>query len=212
MIVDHALELTEREGASALTMRRLGDELGVDPTAVYRHFRDKDDLILACLDRIVGQTYDEVAPTIEALDWRDLLRRIAQECYAMCLSHPAIFTAAFYRTTGGPGERRIVELILRTLSGLGLSRAETVLYYRTFVDVMLGMCGTRAAVHALGPQLAEKDNTAWARIYARLPHDDFPAAREHGAELSSVSPEEIYTAATESVIALIAERVRQLAL
>src|SRR5688572_1534829 len=50
-IVERALEFIEREGTGALTVRRLGAELGVDPTAFYRHFRDKDDLVLACMDR-----------------------------------------------------------------------------------------------------------------------------------------------------------------
>src|SRR6185503_19800211 len=40
-IVDEALALVDREGADALTLRNLGAALGVDPTAVYRHFRDK---------------------------------------------------------------------------------------------------------------------------------------------------------------------------
>ena len=38
-----------------LTVRRLGKELGADPTAIYRHFRDKDELVRAVLDRLVHE-------------------------------------------------------------------------------------------------------------------------------------------------------------
>ena len=38
-----------------MSVRRLGAELGADPTAIYRHFRDKDELVLALLDRLLAQ-------------------------------------------------------------------------------------------------------------------------------------------------------------
>ena len=36
-------------------MRRLGKELGADPTAIYRHFRDKDDVVVGALDRLIAE-------------------------------------------------------------------------------------------------------------------------------------------------------------
>ena len=51
-IVRHALELVRREGADALTMRRLATELGVTPMAIYHHIPDKPALLLACVDEV----------------------------------------------------------------------------------------------------------------------------------------------------------------
>jgi AcrR family transcriptional regulator len=53
-ILDEALALVDERGLTALTTRALGQRLGVDPTAVYRHFRNKDELVNALADRIVG--------------------------------------------------------------------------------------------------------------------------------------------------------------
>lgn len=207
-IVDQALRLTEREGAQALTMRRLGDELGVDPTAVYRHFRDKDDLVLACLDRVIGEAYEGIAAGgIERSDWRAVLRAVADASWASCQAHPAIYAQGFYRTTGGPGEQRMVELLLSSLATTGLSRAQTVVLYRAFVDSVLGLCGMEAASRSLEPAIAQKDATAWTRIYAVLPEAEYPAAREHAAELSAVTDRDVFDNATQAVISLIESRI-----
>ncbi|MFF4630047.1 TetR/AcrR family transcriptional regulator [Streptomyces griseorubiginosus] len=208
LIVERALELTEREGAQALTMRRLGEELGVDPTAVYRHFRDKDDLVLACMDRIIEHVYAAVEPGLDVTDWRGVLRAVADESWNACEAHPAIYSLAFYRTTGGPGERKMVELLLSTLSATGLTKQQTVLYYRVFVDSMLAMCGMKAAGQSLDPHLQEKDTSAWTRIYAVLPQEEYPAARAHTGHLAAVTEREIFASVANSVISLIEAALR----
>lgn len=199
-IVDRALELTEREGPAALTLRRLGQELGVNATAFYRHFRDKDDLVLACLDRIIEQSHEAVEPHIRDAGWQDVLRTIADESWRSSSNHPAIYSLAFARTTGGPGERKMVELLLKTLGDLGLDRAQTVLHYRSFVDGMLALCGINATMQGLEPELAAKDASAWTRIYAVLPEAEFPAARAHVNELASTTERAIYDSVIGSII------------
>ncbi|RSM65515.1 TetR/AcrR family transcriptional regulator [Actinoplanes sp. ATCC 53533] len=208
LIVDRALELTEREGAAVLTMRRLGEELGVDPTAVYRYFRDKDELVLACLDRIIDNAYAAIEPTLDRADWRGVLRAVADQSWRSCEAHPAIYSLAFFRTTGGPGERKMVELLLSTLAAAGLSPEQAVLHYRAYVDSMLAMCGMKAASQSLDPQLREKDTSAWTRIYAILPQQQYPAARAHATHLAEVTERAIFAAVTDSVIALIEEALR----
>lgn len=208
LIVDTALELTEREGATVLTMRRLGEELGVNPTAVYRHFRDKDDLVLACLDRLIDNAYAAIEPRLDRQDWRGVLRAVAEQSWRSCEAHPAIYSMAFYRTTGGPGERKMVELLLSTLAATGLSPEQTVLHYRAFVDSMLAMCGMKAATQSLDQHQQEKDASAWTRIYAILPQQQYPAARTHAAQLAEVTERAIFTAVTDSVIALIEGSLR----
>jgi AcrR family transcriptional regulator len=207
-IVERALELTEREGAQALTMRRLGEELGVDPTAVYRHFRDKDELVLACMDRIIENAYAALEPGLDITDWRAVLRAVAEQSRRSCEAHPAIYSLAFYRTTGGPGERKMVELLLSALSAAGMDPEQTVLHYRVFVDSMLAMCGMKAAEQSLDPQLQEKDASAWTRIYAILPQEEYPAARAHSSQLATVTERAIFTSVTDSVISLIEAALR----
>ena len=58
VIVDAYLRLVEAEDNDSVSLRRLGSELGVDPTAVYRHFRDKDDILTAAADRLLAEVTD----------------------------------------------------------------------------------------------------------------------------------------------------------
>jgi hypothetical protein len=97
----------------------------------------------------------------------------------------------------------MVELLLSTLAGAGLTAEQTVLHYRAFVDSMLAMCGMKAAAHSLSVQAQEKDASAWTRIYAILPQAEYPAARAHAAELADVTERAIYTSVTDAVISLI---------
>lgn len=204
-ILDAALELAEREGAGALTVRRLGLELGVDPTAFYRHFRDKDELVLAVSDRIIGMTLERISPVA---DWRDMLRSIVHEARQMNLRYPAVTSLTFARITGGPAERQMVEKIVDTISRAGLPADETALYYRAIVDAMLSLTGQAAAMANLEPAVREKDETAWTRIYGLLPQSKYPATRAHAQELADVSEEQVFDAVIDAVINAIEARAR----
>jgi len=202
-ILDAALEVAEREGPGALTVRRLGLELGVDPTAFYRHFRDKDELVLALGDRIIAMTLEKIEPVD---DWRATLRSIAGAAYAMNRRYPAIASVTFARVTGGVAEREIVEMLLSTIARAGLPPAETVLYYRAIADATLSLTGQAAAFENLEPSLRAKDEAAWSQIYGALPEADYPAIRAHARELAEVRETQVFDAVITAVIDAIDAR------
>lgn len=47
--------IVAREGSAALSMRRVADAVGSSPMSIYRHVRDKDELLVLLLDRIVAE-------------------------------------------------------------------------------------------------------------------------------------------------------------
>ncbi|MEU4205384.1 TetR/AcrR family transcriptional regulator [Streptomyces sp. NPDC045470] len=53
-VIEAALDIVTREGSRALTMRRVAEALGSAPMSIYRHVRDKDELLVLLLDRIVA--------------------------------------------------------------------------------------------------------------------------------------------------------------
>ena len=72
-IVAAATALVEDEGPDALTLRSLGSAIGADPSAVYRHLTDKDELLRAVGDHLLrdvvddlpgGRAWDDVARTL----------------------------------------------------------------------------------------------------------------------------------------------------
>ena len=79
-ILDAAQTVIERDGDTALTFRRLGSELGADPTAAYRYFRSKDDLLLALGDRLLGEAMDAANAQASPDDgWRESLLTLSHE-------------------------------------------------------------------------------------------------------------------------------------
>src|SRR5262245_61638576 len=79
-----AVDLADRGGTDALTMRGLGQELGVDPMALYRHVRNKDDLLDGALASVVGQ----FEPAPPDLPWKAALRELAMNARQVMLRHP----------------------------------------------------------------------------------------------------------------------------
>lgn len=200
-IVDAALDLMAREGAGALTLRRLGSELGVDATAFYRHFPDKDSLVLAVGDHVTDWVLERVeAQRDDADDWRDTVRLVARTSWHAARLFPAAAALTFARTTGEVAERRMVELLLAIVEPLGLDPATTVRVYRMFGDTILAITQSNALLQSLEPTLQDKNASAWSRIYATQQGDAFPVTRRHVAELLSVSDEDIFEFTIENLI------------
>ena len=200
-IVEAALDLMAREGAGALTLRRLGSELGVDATAFYRHFPDKDSLLLAVGDHVTGWVLERVeAQRDDADGWQDTVRLVARTSWQAARMFPAAAALTFARTTGEVAERRMVELLLATVEPLGLDPATTVRVYRMFGDAILAITQSNALLQSLEPTLQEKNSSAWSRIYAAQQGDTFPVTRRHVSELLSVTEEDIFEFTIENLI------------
>ncbi|MET9776971.1 helix-turn-helix domain-containing protein [Streptomyces sp. NPDC006367] len=200
-----AFQLAEREGAAGLTMRRLAQELDVDVSVLYRLFRDKDELVLALCERTIEIELDEIGDVPEEEAWQDTLRRIADVTWAYQTRFPAITLLSFARTTGGPAEQRMVELLLSAFERAGLPPARAVLFYRTFIDTVLGLCAHSASLGSLAPEDREKDDSAWTRVYSRLSESRYPATAKHAGELTAVSQKAIYTSAVEAILSAAAQ-------
>lgn len=74
-VLAHALTLLDRGGLASLTMRRLGTELDVQPSAIYHHFASKQVLLAAVADEILARG----ARPRTAVEWPERLREICVE-------------------------------------------------------------------------------------------------------------------------------------
>jgi AcrR family transcriptional regulator len=86
LIVKESLRLLDEGGIDGFSLPKLGRALGADPTAVYRHFASKDDLVLAIADELIEEAMAGLAPHECWLDTvMDIMRR-QRQAYAR---HPA---------------------------------------------------------------------------------------------------------------------------
>jgi AcrR family transcriptional regulator len=128
-----AIDLADRAGIDALSMRKLGQELRVDAMALYRHVRGKDDLLDGVVEAIVG----EIDRPGAGEDWQATLRGQAMAARQVMLRHPWARRVLEERGTSGPAALAHIEAVLATLLGAGFSievahHALHVLDSRTF--------------------------------------------------------------------------------
>jgi len=96
-IVTTALELADREGLGAVTLRRLASLLGVHVTSLYNHVPTKE----AVLDGIVEHLIAEAGLPTGTFEWKEWIRRFAAAIRAVAHAHPGAFEAFHYRPIQG---------------------------------------------------------------------------------------------------------------
>jgi AcrR family transcriptional regulator len=182
-ILDRALEIVEQYGAEALTMRKLGQALGADPSAVYRYFRSMEDLHLALGDRLIGDTMTGFVPDPDPANWRASLREFGMRAYHSAQRHPRVALMSGFRVTRRPQEQRAIDTGVGLLRTAGLDDASAVRCYHAFIDTVLGHAALDAAVQGLRPEQQEADAEAWASAaYEGVSAEEYPhlyAVREH---------------------------------
>ncbi|WP_051297602.1 TetR/AcrR family transcriptional regulator [Brevibacterium album] len=116
-VVEAALAIIDADGVEALTMRRLGKELRVDPMMVYRHFPSKVSVLDGVMSRIwasveLGELGDE--------SWQEALAATMHGLRRALLRHPRAVSILGTRPAAGPELFALLEQILARLAGLGM--------------------------------------------------------------------------------------------
>jgi AcrR family transcriptional regulator len=115
-----ALDLVDREGVDALTMRRLGRELGVEAMSLYGYVDSKEDLI----EGVVEQVFRQMPLIVPGPGrWQDRLRRHAAAYRSVLLDHPNAVRLVAHRPLTTEGIAAFVDSALAELQGVGLDLA-----------------------------------------------------------------------------------------
>src|SRR5262249_38774255 len=93
-----AVALADDAGIEPLSMRKLAQELGVVPMALYKHVANKDELLAGMIDIVVG----EVEPPAHATDWKSAIRQRILSARQALLRHPWASRVIESRTTPTP--------------------------------------------------------------------------------------------------------------
>jgi AcrR family transcriptional regulator len=177
-ILDAAQAIAATEGVGKLTMRRIGTELGADPTAVYRHFRSKDEMLVQLADRLFG-IGPELDPTAS---WRDQLRAELRFALSRYRAHPDLAMLLAVQPDDTPSLQHIADRTLGLLMDRGLSTKDAGMFFQLIENHVVGTGLYYAMVeHAEDPRL--RDPEAMRRLYALLPADAFPNAVKASPDL-----------------------------
>jgi len=123
-IVEGTIALLDRDGARALTMRKVATELGVHATSLYWYVKRREDLVDLAVDGILA----EAAADLPAPDapWDTAIRETARRYYAALTAHTWAAEFAGSRPLIGPNAVTLGRRIVNALHGLGDEEQQAV--------------------------------------------------------------------------------------
>ncbi|MDQ3863836.1 MAG: TetR/AcrR family transcriptional regulator C-terminal domain-containing protein [Actinomycetota bacterium] len=174
-ILEAAIRFVDREGLEALSMRKLGSELGVEAMSLYNHVPNKDALLDGMVEVLLGEL--EVPPEDEG--WERRIREAYRAFRRLAHEHPNVFPLLITRPPDTMDGIWLVEEFLKTLGRAGFD-PETALYaFRALSSYASGYAMAEIRGFAMEP--------AGTRLGAvTLSPDDFPHIHELGASLREV--------------------------
>jgi AcrR family transcriptional regulator len=196
-IVAVAERIVAAEGLDALSMRRIGAELDADPTALYRHFRSKGELLV----ELAGRSFAEAPALDPADDWRVRLRAELSHELARYRVHPDLAALLARQPDDEPRLVRMNERLLAILADAGLAPADAARLFHVIENFVVGSgLYTTLLEHAPDPRVS--DRAAMRRHYAGLDAAELPHAAAAAPHLFPPQ-QEIFDAGVELLIAAI---------
>jgi hypothetical protein len=130
-----AMEFVEEHGLGQLTMRALGEQLGVDPTAVYRHFPSKEVMIEAMLDQMMAESA-AIEPAGDSP--RERILSTALNLRSVFHAHPQLTTAFATAIGTYPNGLILTKRLVTELRAIGLKDDDLVQMYQTMESYVMG--------------------------------------------------------------------------
>lgn len=134
-VVFAAIAYADENGIDALTLRSLGDSIGMHHTAVYRHFRSKDELLSAMVDAILDEA---LALIPEVDDPSSRMRGIAAAIRRVLGQHPNLIVPVISSAATMPSALALSKLAIEALAAGGLTGARLVDSYRLLESYIFG--------------------------------------------------------------------------
>jgi AcrR family transcriptional regulator len=203
VIVKAAFRVADSAGMDKLTFQSLGRELSAHPTAIYRHFRNKDELLLALIDALHEEALAHTPPPTD--DWAHDLMQIAIHTHEVFLRHPRVGALVAARTARRENEFRSVERKLDCLRRAGLNDTDAARYHRVFADVVLSYSAMDASLASLPPEVRDADLRAWKTDYFSLPAEKYPNIARVAPVFVALDDPQNFLTAVQAVIDTIRE-------
>ena len=176
LVLATALELIDRDGVDALSMRRLAAALDRDPMFLYRHAAGKAALFDGVVETVLAQLHVDPADP----DWAGQLRAVARNYRALALAHPNVVPLLVTRPLATPlalrprGTLRPLEDLLALLTSAGFSGPDALHIYRVFFGFLNGHVLNELQELIESPD--EADDVLRLGMH-RLPLSEFPLLR-----------------------------------
>ncbi|MFI6519759.1 TetR/AcrR family transcriptional regulator [Spirillospora sp. NPDC050679] len=113
-----AVALIDRDGLERFGVRRLADDLGVDPMSIYHHVKGKAALLDAASEAVIAEMGAGAQPA--SRDWEQVARRVAHDYRRMAYRHPRVFPLLATRPQSSPVALAALERLVAAMRRAGL--------------------------------------------------------------------------------------------
>lgn len=194
-VLTAAVKVVDEEGLEALSMRRLGQALGVEAMSLYRHVANKDDL----LDGVHGAILAAVKRPARRGTWQARTRALAHAVRDALRAHPRALVLFGARPAVAPTSLALFEEALEIVAATGLSIDERLHVVHGLLAYVVG-----SALWHFG-SLGDAPDVD----YAALPADDFPRVREVAPRLAHWDVEAEFELGLDAFLTGVAARARR---
>jgi AcrR family transcriptional regulator len=206
-IVEGALELIDRDGLGALSMRNLATELGTGTTTLYRHVAGKDEVLVLVADAVLGET--QLRHPVDGLGWRQVLEELAHAMRTALSSHPNVAPLFATAVTVGPNSLRGKELSLRVLRERGFGQTLAADVYTALAHQVLASVLQEPMNDYRAGGLGASKSLTLRDFYRSLPPGQYPHLVELADELTSRTAAEEFEFGLACLLDGVELRLRQ---
>jgi len=166
-----AVSLVDEAGLGSLTMRELGQRLGVEAMSLYNHVANKDDILDGMVDLVVG----EIDLPSDTADWKEAMRRRATSAQAVFTRHPWASGLVDSRQSSGPARLRYFDWVVGTLRRAGFSIEMSARAFSILDSYVYGFGRQQLNLSAGSDMSPEEMAEAFSHA---IPADEYPYLRE----------------------------------
>ena len=198
-VVDRALKLADADGLDTLTIRKLAQDLGVTPMALYWHFRSKDDL----LEAMSEQVWDEIKVTVDpAQPWWTQLQGGLESLIQVLRAHRSAPQLVLEHEKRNEAALRATEAALQILTSAGFDADYASEIARSTLWTGITLVMSETSYH---PELSDDERAEFQRRsqieLAMLPAARYPHLVRCAAPMANCDPEFHYRLGVELFIA-----------
>lgn len=178
-ILDAAIALADAEGLAAVTLRAVAQRVGVTAMALYGYFPDKDSLLDAMADRVIGDVPDALSALA---GWRDRLLAAAELARVIAGEHPSLVQYAFSKPAQTPGALRVVEFTYQALLDAGVPHAQIPRLERFVSTFVMGWALSEASGRFAASRMSRRERRELLGPDEMPAYDEVAAVRETRAD------------------------------
>jgi AcrR family transcriptional regulator len=184
-----ALDIVDHEGLEAVSMRRVGEALGVEAMSLYNHVASKAQI----LDGIFEMVLADLPPAGRSVSWTAALRGRARALRSALCAHPNALPMFATRPAVTPASIAHVETALDVLRSAGFTADDALSALQVLVAYVVG--------HAVSTHAPRKPGDSSIPEYDRLSEEAFPRVREAARLLPTHNVEKEFELGLNAMIA-----------